>query len=57
MSLRLGVVVIQMSVGIGALLCGLYIGGMKDLWWAAIIGLALYIFGMILPLALTGKGT
>jgi len=56
MSLRTGILVIQMTVGFGALSCGLYLGGMKELWWLAVIGVALYFFGMILPFALETKG-
>ena len=57
MKLRTGILVIQMSVGFGALSVGLYLGGAKELWWLAIIGSALYFFGMVLPFALVGKGT
>ncbi|GAJ02755.1 unnamed protein product [marine sediment metagenome] len=53
MSLRLGIMIIQLCVGFGAFSTGLYFGGMKELWWLAVIGAPLYFFGMVLPLALT----
>ena len=56
MSIEKGIMVIQITVGFGALSMGLYLGGMKELWWLAIIGVLCYCFGMILPFALTGKG-
>ena len=57
MSIRTGIMVIQMAVGFGALSCGLYFGGMTELWWLAVIGAPIFLFGMILPFALVGKGT
>ena len=57
MSIRTGILIIQMTVGFGGLTLGLYWGGMTDLWWLAIIGGGSYLFGMILPFSLTGKGT
>lgn len=53
MSLRAGIMVIQICVGFGALTVGLYLGGAKELWWLACIGGGAYLFGMILPLTLT----
>lgn len=52
MKLRTGIMVIQITVGFGALSIGLYFGGMAELWWLAIIGGFSYAFGLILPLCL-----
>ena len=56
-SIRTGILVIQLTVGLGAFSVGLYLGGMEELWWLAIIGAPLYFVGMVIPFALVGKGT
>ena len=49
MGLKTGIMVMQMLIGFGMLAIGLYAGGMKDLWWLAIIGGVMYFCGLLLP--------
>lgn len=54
MSIRTGIMVIQMTVGFGALTIGLWLGGADNLWWLAIVGGVSYFVGMVLPFGLKG---